>query len=126
VGRFCAGIAENHTVARYTGNIPGQGAVSRVGTHRCHRSDEYSPGVPSLTPGERWRIGLAVLTAFVGPEARRAADITSVVGADDPREVLFGVLAVARDLLGIIETRSGISSSEILQALAQQEGEEWL
>ena len=86
----------------------------------------YSLGVPSLTPRERWQIGLGVLTAFVGPEARRAADITSVVGAHDPREVLFGVLAVARDLLGIIEAQSGKSSSEILQTLAKQEGEEYL
>jgi hypothetical protein len=69
---------------------------------------------------------LGVLTAFVGPEARRAAEITSVAGAYDPREVLFGVLAVARDLLGIIEAQSGNSSSEILQALAEQEGEEHL
>jgi hypothetical protein len=64
-----------------------------------------------------------VLTAFVGPEARRAADITSLAGPHDPREVLFGVLAVARDLLGIIEAQSGNSSSEILQVLAEQEGQ---
>lgn len=79
--------------------------------------------MPSLTPRERWRIGLGVLTAFVGPEARRAADIVSIAGDHDPREVLFGVLAVARDLLGIIEAQSGNGSSDILQALAEQPGE---
>jgi hypothetical protein len=82
--------------------------------------------MPSLTPRERWQVGLAVLTAFVGPQDRRAADITSVAGAYDPREVLFGVLAVARDLLGIIEEQSGNTASDILQGLAEQEGEERL
>jgi hypothetical protein len=82
--------------------------------------------MPSLTPRERWQVGLAVLTAFVGPQDRRAADITSVAGDYDPREVLFGVLAVARDLLGIIEEQSGNTASDILQGLAEQEGEERL
>jgi hypothetical protein len=80
--------------------------------------------MPSLTPRERWQVGLAVLTAFMGPQDRRAADITSVAGDYDPREVLFGVLAVARDLLSIIEQRSGSRVSDILQGLAEQEGEE--
>lgn len=80
--------------------------------------------MPSLTPRERWQVGLAVLTAFVGPENRRAADITSVASDYDPREVLFGLLSVARDLLGIIEEKTGTTSSDILQALAEQSGEE--
>jgi hypothetical protein len=67
---------------------------------------------------------LAVLTAFVGPEDRRAADITTVAGDHDPREVLFGVLAVARDLLGVIELQSGSKPSDVLQALAEQEADE--
>ena len=68
--------------------------------------------MPSLTPRERWQVGLAVLTAYVGPQDRRAADITSVASEYDPREVLFGVLAVARDLLGVIGEKSGDSVSE--------------
>ena len=75
--------------------------------------------MPSLTPRERWQLGLAVLTAFMGPEDRRASDITSVVGDEDPREILFGVLAVTRDLLGLIEAETGAAASEVLQALAE-------
>jgi hypothetical protein len=76
--------------------------------------------MPSLTPRERWQLGLAVLTAFVGPEDRRAADITSVVGDQDPREILFGVLAVTRDLLGLLEAETGAAASDLLQALAER------
>ncbi len=74
--------------------------------------------VASLTPMERRRLGLAVLTAYVGPVERRAADITAVAGEHDPREVLFGVLSVARDLLGVLEAEQGVSATEVLQALA--------
>lgn len=77
----------------------------------------------SMDARERWQLGLAVLTAFVGPPDRRAADITSVVGEHDPREVLFGVLAVARDLLGLLEEQTGAHPSDILQALAEQEAD---
>lgn len=55
----------------------------------------------TMTPRERWQVGLGVLTAYVGPADRRAADITRLAGERDPREVLFGVLAVAKDLLGL-------------------------
>lgn len=71
-----------------------------------------------MTARERWQLGLAVLTAYVGPAERRAADITSVAGEHDPREVLFGVLAVARDLLGLIEADTGVAASDVLRALA--------
>lgn len=74
-----------------------------------------------MTPRERWRLGLAVLTAYLGPPDRRAADITAVAGQHDPREVLFGVLAVARDILGVLEEEGGVSASEVLQALASQD-----
>ena len=37
---------------------------------------------------ERWQLGLAVLTAYIGPPERRATDITSVAGDHDPREVV--------------------------------------
>lgn len=74
-----------------------------------------------MDPRERWRLGLAVLTAYMGPPDRRAADITAVASEFDPREVLFGVLAVARDLLAVIETQGGVSPGEILQALASQD-----
>jgi hypothetical protein len=77
-----------------------------------------------MTPRERWQVGLAVLTAFVGPEERRAADITTVAGQHDPREVLFGVLAVARDLLALVEAEKGWTAAEVLQALAEQEADE--
>ena len=80
--------------------------------------------MPSMDARERRQLGLAVLTAFVGPEERRAADITSVAGVHDPREVLFGVLAVARDLLVLLERQTGVSASEILQAVAEQQAEE--
>jgi hypothetical protein len=63
------------------------------------------------------------LTAFVGPEDRRASDITSLVGEHDPREVLFGVLAVARDILRVLETEIGVNASRVLQALAENEAE---
>jgi hypothetical protein len=76
-----------------------------------------------LTPDERWRLGLAVLTAYVGPEERRAADIMAVVGEHDPREVLFGVLGVARDLLAVLAASQGATPSDVLQAIAQQKGE---
>jgi hypothetical protein len=82
--------------------------------------------MPSMTPSERWHVGLAVLTAFVGPVDRRAADITSVAGEHDPREVLFGVLAVARDLLELVGADRKLSPSEVLQALAESEaGGHW-
>ena len=68
---------------------------------------------------ERWRVGLAVLTAFVGPAQRRASDITAMAGDLDSREVLFGVLAVARDLLLVLEDATGAPPSELLQALAE-------
>jgi hypothetical protein len=77
-----------------------------------------------LTARERWQLGLAVLTAFVGPAERRASDITSVVGDYDPREVLFGVLAVARDLIAVVQTHEGVSAVEVLQALAEREAGE--
>jgi hypothetical protein len=77
--------------------------------------------MPSMTPSERRQVGLAVLTAFIGPPARRAADITSVVGEHDPREVLFGVLAVARDLLELVGLDRNVSPSEVLQGLAGRE-----
>ncbi len=80
--------------------------------------------MPSMDARERWQLGLAVVTAFVGPEERRAADITSVAGGHDPREVLFGVLAVARDLLVLLEDQTGASASEILQAVAEQQAGE--
>ena len=72
-----------------------------------------------MTPRQRWQTGLAVLTAYVGPVERRAADITAVAGDRDPREVLFGVLAVARDLLALIETELGTPATEVLQALGE-------
>lgn len=74
-----------------------------------------------MTPRERWRLGLAVLTAYVGPPDRRAADITAVAAQHDPREVLFGVLAVARDILGVLEAEGGVSAGEVLQALGSRE-----
>lgn len=77
--------------------------------------------MPSMTPSERWHVGLAVLTAFVGPPDRRAADITTVVGEHDPREVLFGVLAVARDLLELVGADRNVAPIEVLQALAERE-----
>ena len=73
-----------------------------------------------MTPQERRQIGLAVLTAYVGPEDRRAPDITEVAGEYDPREVLFGVLAVARDLLVVAASNHDASMADILQALAEQ------
>lgn len=75
----------------------------------------------SLGPRDRWNLGLAVLTAYTGPAERRAADITAVAAEHDPREVLFGVLAVARDLLGLIEAGSGTPAAEVLQALAESQ-----
>ncbi len=77
-----------------------------------------------MTPRERWRLGLAVLTAYMGPPDRRAADITAVAGQHDPREVLFGVLAVARDILGVLEAEEDISAADVLQALASQDAGE--
>ena len=79
--------------------------------------------MPSMPPRERWQLGLAVLTAYIGPPDRRAADITSVAGDHDPREVLFGVLAVARNLLGVLEEETGATPSDILQALAEGQAE---
>jgi hypothetical protein len=79
--------------------------------------------MPSLTPRERWQLGLAVLTAFMGPEERRAADITSVVGDQDPRQILFGLLAVTRDLLSLLEAETGATASDVLQALAERGAE---
>lgn len=77
-----------------------------------------------MTARERWQVGLAVLTAYVGPEERRAADITAVAAELDPREVLFGVLAVARDLLAVLSSDRGVPESDLLQALAEQEADE--
>lgn len=77
-----------------------------------------------MTPRERWRLGLAVLTAYIGPPDRRAADITAVAAQHDPREVLFGVLAVARDILGVIEAEEDISAADVLQALASRDAGE--
>jgi hypothetical protein len=74
-----------------------------------------------MTPQERWQVGLAVLTAYVGPENRRAADITAVAGELDPREVLFGVLAVARDLLVLVASNHDTSMADVLQALAEHD-----
>lgn len=74
-----------------------------------------------MTAEERWRLGLAVLTAYIGPPERRATDITAVVADHDPREVLFGVLSVGRDILAVLEAEAGISPFEVLQALAGQE-----
>lgn len=74
----------------------------------------------SMTPHERWQLGLAVLTAYVGPPQRRAADITAVAGEHDPREVLFGVLAVARDLLALVQASHDLGAAEVLQALAHE------
>lgn len=84
----------------------------------------YPLAVTSMDPRERWRLGLAVLTAYMGPADRRAADITAVASEHDPREVLFGVLAVARDLLALIEAGEGVSPAEVLQALAGRDAEE--
>jgi hypothetical protein len=70
---------------------------------------------------ERWQVGLAVLTAFIGPEERRASDIAAVAGEHDPREVLFGVLAVSRDVLRVLEESTGAQPSDVLQALAEGE-----
>jgi hypothetical protein len=80
--------------------------------------------MPSMTPRERWQVGLAVLTAFIGPSDRRAADITAVAGEHDPREVLFGVLGVARDLLALVASSQDVEPSFVLQALAEQETDE--
>lgn len=77
-----------------------------------------------LTARQRWNLGLGVLTAFVGPEERRASDITSLAGEHDPREVLFGVLAVARDLLRVLEAETGAEASDVLQSLAEKQAEE--
>jgi hypothetical protein len=77
-----------------------------------------------MTPRERWQLGLAVLTAFIGPPDRRVTDITALVGEQDPREVLFGVVAVARDLLVLVQAEQGCSGPEVLQALAEQEASE--
>lgn len=74
-----------------------------------------------MTSRERWRLGLAVLTAYLGPAERRAADITAVAGQHDPREILFGVLAVARDILGVMEHEVGITATEVLQALGSRD-----
>ena len=74
-----------------------------------------------MTPRERRQLGLAVLTAYLGPSDRRAADITAVAAQHDPREVLFGVLAVARDILGVLEAEMGVSSTEVLQALGSRD-----
>ncbi|MDQ2729824.1 MAG: hypothetical protein M3Y91_18650 [Actinomycetota bacterium] len=71
-----------------------------------------------MTPRERWQVGLGVLTAYVGPAERRAADITRLAGDRDPREVLFGVLAVAKDLLGLLATSTDLPPAELLQHLA--------
>ena len=72
----------------------------------------------TMTPRERWQVGLGVLTAYVGPPERRAADITRLAGDRDPREVLFGVLAVAKDLLGLLATSTDLPPNELLQHLA--------
>lgn len=77
-----------------------------------------------MTPRERWQVGLALLTAFVGPEERRAADIMSVAGELDPREILFGVLAVAKDLAALVASDEAASVSQVLQALAEKQGED--
>jgi hypothetical protein len=77
-----------------------------------------------MNPTERWQLGLAVMTAFIGPPDRRVADITSVVGEHDPRQVLFGVLAVARDLLALLQGELDLGGTEILQALAEQKAAE--
>ncbi len=75
--------------------------------------------MPSMDATERWKVGLAVLTAYIGPEDRRAADIAAMVGEHDPREVLFGVLALARDLLQVLDETTGASPSQVLQTLAE-------
>jgi hypothetical protein len=67
---------------------------------------------------------LAVLTAFMGPEERRAADITLLAGPHDPREALFGVLSVARDLTNLAATMMGTEHVEVLQLLAEQDATE--
>jgi hypothetical protein len=77
-----------------------------------------------MTPRERWQVGLAVLTAFVGPAERRDADITSVAAEHDPREVLFGVLAVAKDLLSLVASTQDVPASVVLQALAERQADE--
>jgi hypothetical protein len=77
-----------------------------------------------MTPRERWQVGLAILTAFVGPEERRAADITSVVADLDPRDVVFGMMAVARDLLVLLASEQGVPETAVLQALAEHEADE--
>ena len=84
----------------------------------------YTGGMASLGARERWQLGLALLTAYIGPPERRAADITSVAKDHDPREALFGVLSVARDLLALVQAETGARASDILQALAEQEAEE--
>ena len=60
----------------------------------------------------------------IGPSDRRAADITAVAGEHDPREVLFGVLGVARDLLALVASSQDVEPSFVLQALAEQETDE--
>lgn len=77
-----------------------------------------------MTPRERWRLGLAVLTAYMGPPDRRASDITAVAAQHDPREVLFGVLAVTRDILGVLEAESDITAADVLRALASRDAAE--
>ena len=50
--------------------------------------------------------------------------MTAVAGEHDTREVLFGVLAVARDLLILVATTQDVTQSTVLQSLAEQEAEE--
>ncbi len=71
-----------------------------------------------MTARERRQVGLGVLTAYIGPADRRAADITRVAGDRDPREVLFGVLSVAKDVLAVLSASTGLSPTELLQELA--------
>jgi hypothetical protein len=78
-----------------------------------------------MTPRERWQLGLAILTAYVGPDDQRAADITLLAGGQDPREIVFGVLAVARELLSLVAQQAEVSWQDVLQSLAEtQAGED--
>lgn len=73
---------------------------------------------------ERWQVGLAMLTAYIGPAERRAADISFVAGEHDPREVVFGTLAVAKDLMRLVCEATGAAPSDVLQTLAEREAAE--
>lgn len=63
---------------------------------------------------ERNHLRRAVLAACVGAPDRRAADISTVPGDHDPLDVLFGVLAVAREQCQSDGQGSAVSNTENL------------